>query len=50
MIVCAVADGVNEEEPQEEFGAVYCAQEPEEPNREQELPEDCEDGKSNLTL
>ena len=47
---CVVADGVNEEEPQEEFGAAYCAQEPEDPNREQELPEDFEDGKFNLIL
>ena len=48
--MCAIADGVNEEEPQEEFGAAYCAQEPEDPYREQELPEDFEDGKFNLIL
>ena len=48
--VCAVADGVNEEEPQEEFGAAYCAHELEDPNREQELPKDFEDGKFNLIL
>ena len=48
--VCVIADGVNEEETQEEFGAAYCAQEPEDPNREQELPEDFEDGKFNLIL
>ena len=48
--VCAVADGVNEEEPQEEFGATYCAQEPEDPNHEQELLEEFEDDKFNLIL
>jgi hypothetical protein len=50
MLVCvyAIADGVNEEEYREpELGAEYCNQEPEVPNREQELPED---GKFNLIL
>jgi hypothetical protein len=41
---------VNEGEPQEDFRAVYCTQEPEDPNREQELPEDFEDTKFNLIL
>jgi hypothetical protein len=36
--VCAIADEVNEEEYREpELGAEYCEQEPEVPNREQEL-------------
>jgi hypothetical protein len=49
--VCALADGVNEEEYREpELGAEYCEQEPEIPNHEQELPEDFEDGKFNLIL
>jgi hypothetical protein len=47
----AIADGVNEEEYREpELGAEYCGQEPEFPNPEQELPEDFEDGKFNLSL
>jgi hypothetical protein len=53
MLVCvyAIADGVNEEEYREpELGAEYCEQEPKVPNREQELPEDFEDGKFNLIL
>jgi hypothetical protein len=33
-----------------ELGVEYCAQEPEVPNREQELPKDFEDGKFNLIL
>jgi hypothetical protein len=41
---------VNEEELQEEFGAAYCASEPEDQNREQKLPENFEDGKFNLIL
>jgi hypothetical protein len=41
---------VNEEEPQEEFRAKYREQEPEDPYREQELPEGFEDSKSNSTL
>jgi hypothetical protein len=41
---------VNEEEPQEEFGAAHGAQEPENLNCEQELPEDFEDDKFNLIL
>jgi hypothetical protein len=48
--VCAIADKVNEGEPQEDFRAGYYAQEPEDLNREQELPEDFEDGKFNLIL
>jgi hypothetical protein len=51
LLVCAVADRVNEEEYREqEFGAEYREQEPEDPYREQELPEGFEDGKSNSTL
>jgi hypothetical protein len=47
--VCAIADGVNEEEYHEpELGAEYCEQETGVQNREQELPEDFEDGKFNL--
>ena len=34
MLVCAVADVVIEEEPQEEFEAEYREQEPEDPYRE----------------
>jgi hypothetical protein len=41
---------VNKEEPQEDFGAAYFAQEPEDRNREQELPEDFEDDKFNLII
>ena len=49
--VCSITDGVNEEEYREpELGAAYCTQVPEDPNREQELPEDFEDGKFNLIL
>ena len=48
--MCVVADGVIEEEPQEEFGAEYREQEPEDPYREQELPEGFENGKSNSIL
>jgi hypothetical protein len=49
--VCAIANGVNEEEYREpELGAEYCEQEPEIPNHELELPEDFEDGKFNLIL
>jgi hypothetical protein len=44
--LCVVADRVNEEEYREtELGAEYYAQDPEDQNREQELPEDFEDGK-----
>jgi hypothetical protein len=49
--VCTIADGVDEGryfEP--ETGADYCEQEPEIPNAEPALPEDFEDGKSNLIL
>jgi hypothetical protein len=50
-LVYAIADGVNEEEYREpELGAKYCEQETRVPNREQELPEDFEDGKFNLIL
>jgi hypothetical protein len=49
--VCAIANGVNEEEYREpELGVEYYAQELEDRNREQELPEDFEDGKFNLIL
>jgi hypothetical protein len=42
---------VNEEGYREpELGVEYCAQEPEVPNREQELPEHFENGKFNLIL
>jgi hypothetical protein len=42
---------VNEEEYRElELGAEYCEQETRVPNREQELPEDFEDGMFNLIL
>jgi hypothetical protein len=41
---------VNEEESQAEFGVAYCAQETENLNREQDLPEDFEDDKFNLIL
>jgi hypothetical protein len=42
---------VDEEEYREpEFGAEYCEQETEVPNREHELPEDFEDDKFNLIL
>ena len=48
--VVAVADGVIEEENAEEFGDQYREPEPEDPYREQELPEGFEDGKFNLIL
>ena len=48
--VVAVADGVIDEENAEEFGDQYREPEPEEPYREQELPEGFEDGKFNLIL
>jgi hypothetical protein len=49
--VCALADEVNEERyPEPEIEADYCEQEPEAPNAEPALPEDFEDGKSNLIL
>jgi hypothetical protein len=50
LLVWVIVDGVNKEEPQEEFGAEYCAQEPEDLKRKQELPKDFEDGKFNLIL
>jgi hypothetical protein len=49
--VCAIADEVNEGRyPEPEFGDDYCKQEPEIPNTEPALPEDFENGKSNLIL
>ena len=50
MFVCVVADEENEGVPQQEFDAAFCTPEPEDPNCEQDLPADFEDGKSNLTL
>ena len=53
MCACllVLADGVDEEEYCEPgFDAEYREQEPEDPYREQELPEGFEDGKSNPTL
>jgi hypothetical protein len=60
LLVCVVADRVNEEEYREQefgaeyrkqqFGAKYREQEPEDPYREQELPEGFEHGKSNSNL
>jgi hypothetical protein len=51
VCVCAIADRVNGEEYcKPELGAEYCEQEPEVPNREQELSEDFEDGKFNIIL
>ena len=50
LFVCAVDTGVNEGEPVEEFTEQYREPEPEEPYREQELPEGFEDGKFNLIL
>jgi len=48
--VCAIDTGVNEGEPVEEFAEKYRELEPEDPYREQELPEGFEDGKFNLIL
>ena len=48
--MCDVDTGVNEGEPVEEFAKQYRKPEPEEPYREQELPEGFEDGKFNLIL
>ena len=50
LFVCAVDTGVNEGGPVEEFAEQYREPEPEEPYREQELPEGFEDGKFNLIL
>jgi len=50
LVVCAVDYAVNEEEPAKEFGGEYREPEPEDPYREQEFPEDLEDGKFNLLL
>ena len=48
--MCAVDIGVNEGEPVEEFAEQYREPEPEEPYREQELPEGLEYGKFNLII
>ena len=48
--MCAVDTGVNKGEPVGEFTEQYHELEPEEPYREQELPEGFEDGKFNLIL
>ena len=48
--VVAVADGVIDEENAEEFVDQYREPEPEEPYREQELPEGFEYGKFNIIL
>ena len=48
--VCALDNGVNEGEPVEEFTEQYREPEPEDPYREQDLPEEFEDGKFNLIL
>ena len=50
LFVCAIDTGVNEGEPIEEFAEQYRESEPEEPYREQELPEGFEDGKFNPAL
>ena len=50
LFVCVVDTGVNVGEPVGEFAEQYCEPEPEEPYREQELPEGFEDGKFNLIL
>ena len=50
LFVYAVDTGVNEGELVEEFAEQYREPEPEEPYREQELPEGFEDGKFNLIL
>ena len=47
LFVCTVDHGVNEEEPVDEQ---YRKPEPEDPYREQNLPEGFEDGKFNLIL
>lgn len=47
LFVCTVDHGVTEEEPVEELGGEYREPEPEDPYRDQELPEGFEDGKSN---
>ena len=50
LFVCAVDDGLIEGEPVEEFAEQYREPEPEDPYREQKLPEGFEDGKSNSIL
>ena len=50
LFVCAVDTDVNEGEPVEEFAEQYREPEPEEPYREQELPEGFEDRQFNLIL
>ena len=50
LFVCAVDAGMNEGEPVGAFDEQYREPEPEDPYREQELPEGFEDGKSNSIL
>ena len=50
LFVRAVDTGVNVGEPIEEVAEQYREPEPEDPYREQELPEGFEDGKFNLIL
>ena len=50
LFVCTVDDGLIEGEPVEEFAEQYREPEPEDPYREQKLPEGFEDGKSNSIL
>ena len=50
MFVCAVDTSVNEREPVEEFAEQCREPKPEDPYREQELPEGFEDGKFNPIL
>ena len=50
LFVCAVDAGMNEGEPVEEFDEQYREPEPEDPYREQELPECFEDSKFNLII
>ena len=50
LFACAIDTGVNEGEPVEEFAEQYREPEPEDPYREQELPEGFKDGKSNYIL
>jgi len=48
--VAAIAHGVIEGEPVEEFAEQYREPEPEDPYREPEIPEGFKDGKFNLIL
>ena len=50
LFVCVIDAGVIEREPIEEFAEQYREPEPEDPYREQKLPEGFEDGKSNSIL